>query len=229
MQKQVRIFIVLLISLVTIQCGSGPTKDSKVVNRETSASHDSTSYATGKAADSVNQTGPVIAAVDSTQTNAESDWLLIPGIAAGNTKINTDAAQVFARLGKPDQQDAAMMKAVAIWYTNHDTNAHSIGIYTSMGTDSGAVAAIKQIRITSPSFETKDGIHVSSSLSIIKQSFKQLNQVETYTYAGKLYKVYDSPEGIAFEMAPGGTCVAIIIHEKGKNKYGTYLKFRPGN
>ena len=122
-----------------------------------------------------------------------------------------------------------MMKSVATWYANHDTNAHSVSIYTSMGTDSGAIAAIKQVRITSPSFKTKNGIHVTSTLSSINQSFKLLNLVESYSYAGRFYKVYDSAEGIAFEIGPGGVCVAIIIHEPGKNKYGTYLKFRPSN
>lgn len=122
-----------------------------------------------------------------------------------------------------------MMKSLATWCANHDTNAHSIGIYTARGTDSGDVAKIKQIRVTSPAFKTTAGVYVSSSLVVIKQSFKQLTQVETYTYAGKQYKVFDSNAGIAFEIASYENCVAIIIHEPGKNKFGTYLKFRPGN
>jgi hypothetical protein len=215
--------------MATVKCGYGPANDGKDLSIADSTTPTTNKNAANSIVDSLKQSDPVNISPGSSTTNVAGDWLLIPGIAAGNTKINSDAAPIFARLGKPDQENAAMMKAVAIWYANHDTNAHSIGIYTARGTDSGAVAAIKQIRVTSPSFKTTAVVNVTSTISFIKQSFKQLKQVETYTYSGKQYKVFDSSKGIAFEIAPDGTCVAVIIHQAGANKYGTYLKFRPDN
>ncbi len=159
----------------------------------------------------------------------DKDWLLIPGISAGQTKIGEDADSIYARLGKPDGGDAAMMKAVAIWYSHHDTTGNSIAIYTQRGTDSGAVARVLQIRITSPSFTTGKGVGTTSSLAHIQKAFN-VKKTEEYWDAGKQYAVYDSKQGIAFEIdAKQNNCVAIVIHKAGVISEGTYLKFRTTN
>lgn len=189
--------------------------------------------------DSVQQTNASSNSTDSIKSNDTSrsnksitenkDWFLIPGVSAGQTKIDEDADSVYQRLGKPDGGDAAMMKAVAIWYNHHDTTSHSIAIYTQRGTDSGAVARVLQIRITSPSFKTKEGIGATSSLDQIQKAFT-VKKTEQYSDAGKNYDVYDSPQGIAFEMdAKQARCVAIVIHKSGVLGEGTYLKFRTTN
>lgn len=162
---------------------------------------------------------------DST-TNA--DWLLIPGVSAGQTRLNENADSVYKHLGTPDGGDAAMMKAVAIWYANHDTTNNSIAIYTSKNTDIPVIARIKQIRVTSPAFKTATGIHTTSALQEIKNNFP-VQKTETYKNAGTSYAVYDSKQGIAFEMNPDSVCVAIVIHKAGVINEGTYLKFRTTN
>lgn len=155
----------------------------------------------------------------------EGDWLLQPGIGAGKTAINEIADQVYARLGKADGGDAAMGKAIAIWYNNHDSTAHSIAIYTVRDTGSMPPARIKQIRVTSPTFKTKEGIHTGSTLTEIKKVFP-VTRSEAYKSEGENYSVYSSKQGIAFEINAAGECVSVLIFEAGKPSSTTYLKFR---
>ncbi|EOR93356.1 hypothetical protein ADIARSV_3435 [Arcticibacter svalbardensis MN12-7] len=166
--------------------------------------------------------------VDTLKKFKDQDWLLIPGKSAGKTTLNEDAEEVYKRLGKPDGGDAAMGKSIALWYSNHDSTLHSVSIYTvrDMGNDPKALVA--QIRITSPLFKTKEGIHTTSTLDTIMKEF-QVQKTEGYKDAGKDYTVYDSKSGISFEMDGKETCVAIIIHKAGQIGNGTYLKFRTTN
>ena len=158
-------------------------------------------------------------------TNKEADWLLQPGIAAGKTTINETADQVYARLGKADGGDAAMGKAISIWYNNHDSTAHSIAIYTVRDTGDMPPARIKQIQVTSPSFKTEEGIHPGSTLTEIKKVFP-VTRSEAYKSDGENYTVYSSKQGIAFEINAAGVCTSVIIFESGKQSATTYLKFR---
>lgn len=153
------------------------------------------------------------------------DWLLQPGIAAGKTAINAKAEEIYARLGKADGGDAAMGKSIAIWYNNHDSTAHSIAIYTIRDTGSAPSAIIKQIRVTSPTFKTKEGIHPESTLSEIRKVY-QVTRSEAYKSEGESYTVYSSKAGIAFEINAAGECTSVIIFEAGKPSATTYLKFR---
>lgn len=216
----------LLVSIVMIQCSSD--SKSKSGTSDTAATEaDKPKSRAATASDSLQQTDQAGAEKDSSQqTIVSADWLLTPGASAGRTVINSNAASVYARLGKPDGGDAAMMKAVAIWYSNHDSTAHSTAIYTTIDAGNDTAARVKQIRVTSPAFKTKEGIKPSSSLSDIKRNYTKLKKTETYKNAGKIYTVYDSPEGIAFEIGPDEKCAAIIIHQSGKYSSGTYLKFR---
>ena len=45
---------------------------------------------------------------------SKTDWLLVPGVSAVQTKIGEDADSVYQRLRTPDGGDAAMQRAVAI-------------------------------------------------------------------------------------------------------------------
>jgi hypothetical protein len=158
-------------------------------------------------------------------TSREGDWLLQPGVAAGKTAIGDKAEKIYAQLGKADGGDAAMGKAIAIWYNNHDSTAHSIAIYTVRDTGAMPAARIKQIRVTSPAFKTKEGIHPGSSLSEIKKVY-EVSRSEAYKSEGENYTVYSSKKGIAFEIDEAGICASVIIFEAGKPSNTTYLKFR---
>ena len=180
--------------------------------------------------DSVSTTQPSdeTASVDTTKEVIEQDWLLVPGKSAGKTVLNGDAEEVYKRLGKPDGGDAAMGKAIALWYSNHDSTLHSVAIYTRRDMGNDPKALVNQIRVTSPLFKTKEGIHTTSNLDTIKKVFK-VEKTEEYEDAGQNYTVYDSPSGMSFEVDSQKKCVAIIIHQSGQVGQGTYLKFRTTN
>ncbi len=157
----------------------------------------------------------------------KGDWLLIPGVSAGQTQVGENAERVFKAFGKPDAGDAAMQKAMAVWYRNHHVNSYSTAIYTVRDTGDRPMARIQQIRITSPAFKTKEGIGTTSSLADIEARFV-LQKKDTYQDAGRSYTIYNSEEGIAFEVGPDKKCVAIIIHQAGNLK-ATYLELRTTN
>lgn len=210
MKKHTRsILIMLLPAMALISCNSG--RKAKPTDTLTSAGDTITAFP-----------------ADTTEVPTYGNWLLKPGLSAGKTRLNEDPEQVFKELGRPDGGDAAMGKAVAIWYNDHDSTAHSTAIYTTRDMGDAPKALVKQIRVTSPSFKTAESIGPSSSLHAIKQYFT-VKETETYKDAGKTYTVYDSPQGIAFETDEQGECIAVIIHEKGASGQGTYLKFRTTN
>jgi hypothetical protein len=160
--------------------------------------------------------------------NFDKAWLIIPSKSIGKTEINQNADLVFKNLGKPDGGDAAMGKSVAIWYANHDSTGHSTSIYTTRDMGNNPTALIRQIRVTSPVFKTKENLGAASDLSEIEKTF-DLKVVESFMDSGKQYKIYDAKEGIAFEIGPNKKCVAVIVHEAGKTIPGMYLKFRTTN
>ena len=178
--------------------------------------------------DQLKKQQPDRASQDTLTQNTANDWLLVPGKSAGKTHINQDTEQVFENLGKADGGDAAMGKSVAIWYAHHDSTSYSTAIYATRDMGNSPQALVRQIRVTSPSFKTKEQIHVTSDLSAISKIF-QLQIAEKFKDADQEYTVYDSREGIAFEINEDKKCVAIIIHEAGKAIPGTYLKFRTTN
>lgn len=167
---------------------------------------------------------PASASTDS----QDSTWLLIPGKSAGQTKLQESAEVLRTRFGTPDAGDAAMGKAVSTWYSKHDSTGHSLTIYTTQKMGQDASAHIAQIRITSPQFHTQEGIHTGSTLSEIKKQYT-VTQTEEFEDADIHYIVYNSSKGISFEADPNGKCIAIIIHEPGDKRPGTYLSVRTTN
>lgn len=160
--------------------------------------------------------------------NTGTAWLIVPGKSIGKTELNENADLVYKRLGKPDGGDAAMGKAVAIWFANHDSKGHSTSIYTIMDMGNSDTALIKQIRVTSPAFKTSEGLGVGSSLPDIEKAFN-VTVVETFSDSGKKYQVHDTEKGIAFEIGPDKKCVAVIVHEAVKHVSDSYLKLRATN
>lgn len=154
-------------------------------------------------------------------------WLIVPGQSAGNTRIGEDAEKVYQLLGRPDDADAAMQKAVAVWYSNHNPKGHSTAIYTerSPGDRENPPALVKQIWVTSPSFKTAEGLGPGSSREEIARVFT-LTKGETYKEAGQTFSVYESPAGIAFEVDAHDRCSAVIVCKPGDKGGSTYLKFR---
>ena len=150
--------------------------------------------------------------------------LLIPGVSAGKVAIGQDAEEVYTLLGKADAGDAAMQKSVAIWYKDHDPKSFATSIYTVRDTGDNPAARIQQIRVSSPSFSTKDSIGVSSKLEAIQKKYEVTKLTDVNT-DGSMLEIYDSLKGIAFEIKDG-ICKAIIIHKANENLKTTSLPLR---
>ncbi|MEJ7559594.1 MAG: hypothetical protein WKF66_14895 [Pedobacter sp.] len=163
----------------------------------------------------------------STSDSVSSDkaLLLVPGTSAGKVSIDQNAEEVYAELGKPDAGDAAMQKAVAIWYKDHDPKSYATAIYTVRDTGDNPAARVRQIRVTSPAFKTADAVGVSSSLQEIQKAYT-VAKLTDITDSGAPLVMYDSKSGIAFETDDNGICKAIIIHKAGESLKVTSLPLR---
>lgn len=158
--------------------------------------------------------------------------LIVPGKSIGQTALKEKAEVVTTRLGKPDQGDAAMGKALSTWFSKpaanaSDTTRHQTTIYfkTNMGGPDEA-SRVDQIRITSPYFLTQDSIHVHSDLAAIQKAFPEIVKVAAYTAPQTSTKVtiYDAvAAGITFEINEQKRCVAITVHAANQEIKNTYL------
>ena len=153
------------------------------------------------------------------------ETVLIPGMSAGPIKLNEDAGPIYKTLGKPDAGDAAMQKAVAIWYENHDASSYATAIYTVRDTGDNPAARVKQIRITSPEFKTQSDIGVNSTLADIQGTFT-IKQVTGAPASSTAFQLFDSPEGIAFEIGKDLKCSAVLIHPANEELKATNLPLR---
>ena len=127
---------------------------------------------------------------------------------------------VIGLLGKPDYSDAAMGKALLIWYgKNKDSNNNrtEVDVMVSYRDTSMRGKAVKQIRITSDYFETKNGVKVHDDLHRIMKYFPDISKSD-YHLTDSTKAIYDDTvNGIAFEVAAIDTqriCTAILVHAK---------------
>lgn len=168
---------------------------------------------------------------DSSATSApdtaviEQSLMIIPGKSAGNISIGQDAKEVYSALGKADAGDAAMQKSVAIWYKNHNPKSYSTSIYTARDTGENPAALIRQIRVSDPEFQTNKGVGPSSTLADIQKKYS-IVKLTDITENGIALEIYDSLEGIAFEMDDKGICKAIIVHDANESLKATSLPLR---
>lgn len=148
----------------------------------------------------------------------DSAYLVLPGVAIGNTKINENMDDVIRLLGKPDDGDAAMQKAVAIYYKDD----YATSILSARDTGDNPVARVKQIRVTSPAFKTGDDLHVGTVLQT-----GALKKVTTYKTKNTVFTVWDRGDGLAFEADSTGKCVAVLVYAPEEPYKGAYLNIRP--
>ena len=184
-------------------------------------------------ADSINITDAPISPQEN-KKEFTSAQLIKPGKSIGQTALNMKAEEVNKRLGKGDKSDAAMGKAWSIWYskpTARDTIRKETTIYfvTNMGGPDEA-SRVKQIRVTSAYFKTADNLGVGSQLKFIQRAFPHLEKVTSY--ASDLTKqpitiLDDITTGIAFEINPDNTCVAVVVHEPQQPVNTTYINLFP--
>ncbi|RYE28858.1 MAG: hypothetical protein EOP42_15775 [Sphingobacteriaceae bacterium] len=151
--------------------------------------------------------------------------LITPAKSIGKISLKESADSVYKDLGKPDSGDAAMGKSLSTWYSDHDPKGYQTQIFCTrnMGNADENVSRVKQIRVTSPYFKTKEEIGVGATLMQIQSRFKV---IKTASYADKKppYQIYDDQKGIAFEIL-NGKCRAVIVYLPGDRGGITYLSF----
>lgn len=158
-----------------------------------------------------------VAAVRNMMKDVPAYDLIVPGKSIGKMVIGGNSAKVFDLLGKPDVSDAAMGKALSTWYQGHDTAGSQTQVFFSrqIGT-ADDTSHVKQIRVTSPAFETADQIHVNTMFNDIAAKFK-LDKIASYNEKGKTFSVYAAiSEGIAFEVDDDSKCTGIIVFKAGQ-------------
>ncbi|WP_066837025.1 hypothetical protein [Rufibacter ruber] len=175
------------------------------------------------------------AAVDSTSSPSaapavDSAYQIVPGERMGQTSLNESPEAVAEALGKPDASNAAMGKSLSTWYSSaNGGKREELNVYTvreKTGTPQETVG-VHQVRVTSSAFKVMpSGLSTGSTLPQIREAFNRVRPLAHYQYQGRQRAyLYDATgEGLAFEITgPDSTCVAIILHQKGKEVTSAYL------
>lgn len=199
---------------IFISCSQGQKTESSAAQEQTTQTSNEL-VAVGSGAKPANQ--PIVVA---------SDSLIVPGRSAGEIELETNAAPVMQKLGKPDAGDAAMGKSVSTWFEQHDTSGHALSIFTAKDMGNSSTALIKQIRVTAPSYKTEHGISTAATLTEIEKAFS-LKKMKGYQLKAEPVEVYADPAGIAFEIDKRGRCIGIVIYPKGDLHADTYARFLP--
>ncbi|MFD2871744.1 hypothetical protein ACFS5N_04645 [Mucilaginibacter ximonensis] len=154
-----------------------------------------------------------------------ADRLIVPGKSIGGTILDRPAGDVIARLGKPDFSDAAMGKSVCAWYADHNKNGYTTHMYfaTDMGNDD--TSRVKAIRVSSPSFKTKNQLYAGLLITDAQKQYK-LDTLGTFKLNGSSRRLYDDKaEGIAFDADRSGNITGIAVYQKGVNVKNVYMAF----
>ena len=163
-----------------------------------------------------------------------------PGQGVGRVFLGQRLDEVHASLGTPKLSDAGMEGRLwEIWRSGpafegrRQNGLEELEIYfTRELSDSAGPSIVRQIRVTSPFFQTPTGISIRNSFAEILNSFPNLRIDEELTYAlnegrneKEIEMFVDATRGIAFEFRNGasadpgvsGFCRAIHVFRIGTN------------
>ncbi|AMP97218.1 hypothetical protein AY601_0249 [Pedobacter cryoconitis] len=155
----------------------------------------------------------------------DSTKLIIAGKQAGSIYLGQDMQAVFKLLGRPDDGDAAMGSALAIW-----NKKEPLLVFSSYRDSNMVIKGVKQISVSAPGFSTAEGIHTGISLKALMVAYPELEKAAVYTHLQTKAEltVYDAvAKGIAFDVQKD-TCTAITIHPSSKSVNEVYLTMYPG-
>jgi hypothetical protein len=161
---------------------------------------------------------------------ADERFLVVAGHCVGEISLGEDMEQVGKKLGKADAGDAAMGKAWGIWYSNDSTAKHrnEIAVYSSYRDTSMRIKDVKQIRVTSNKFKTKDGLATGNTLEATRLKFPEIEKLSAYLNENKdTVTVYDAKkDGIGFEFLKGKS-ISLTVHQVNIPVNATYLTLHP--
>ena len=149
-----------------------------------------------------------------------NSFLVVPGHRIGHTLLGHDGAYTLAHLPKPARSDAGMSQRQYVWTSSaaHGTQntlfVHAVS-NGALNVKPLSDLTIDTIRVTSPSFATKTGLHVGSTLAQLRRQFPHLRPTNS---DGTLYD--DQKRGITFEFArrpeADTRAIAVIVHPSGR-------------
>ncbi len=149
--------------------------------------------------------------------DVSADWEIIPGKRIGNTALGDDPETLLQRLGNPDASDAAMGKAWLVW--DGKNSDHTLAVFTTYADSTMMRKAIRQIRITSPRFQTAAGMRTGTLFPEIRRAFPEGKSSErALPEAAPRYDAV--AQGISFEFSGKSdrdSCTAILIYPPGES------------
>ena len=147
-------------------------------------------------------------------------FLVAPGHRIGHTLLGSDGTRTLAALPKPYRSDVGMSQRYYVWTSPaahgepHTLFVHAVSNGALNVTPLSGLT-LDTIRVTSPRYATKAGLHVGSTLAQIRHQFPQLRSANS---DATLYD--DKKRGIAFEFArrPDAStrAIAVMVHTPGK-------------
>ncbi len=144
--------------------------------------------------------------------------LIVPGRSIGQTRLGPNGTVTLSQLPKPDASDYGMMQGQMVWVSKksgHPTQTlliHTVSnsVFDNVRPRNGVT--IEVIRVTSPFFHTRTGLHTGSTRTQILHQYPHARR----QVASAIYD--DSALGIAFEFPPHTTahshCIAIMVHPR---------------
>jgi hypothetical protein len=151
--------------------------------------------------------------------------LIVPGQSIGQTHLGRFGADDLAKLPKPEADDSGMGKYRSVWLSKNQAGRKDTLYISSIANGPRDIkprsgVSIQLIRVTSPWYNTTNGISTGKTLSQILGRFpgaRPTDQTED------LYD--DANQGVAFEFAGSVTskspCIAIMVHPAGQVNLAT--------
>ncbi len=157
--------------------------------------------------------------------------LIVPGKSVGEISLGMKESELHKKLGPPLVGEGAAGSSYSGWFAPKEGGGRGAELDTksSLVTGDDGVRSVREIRLESAFFHTKEGISTQSSLAEIWKAFPELRYRFTDNEDAAVECYVDTAHGIAIEVrrtkagsdsltVPGGAwgvCQAIIILEPG--------------
>ncbi len=151
--------------------------------------------------------------------------LFVPGNRLGDIVLGKTSTEELAdSLGTPISGDAAMGKAESTYALKDHGHQALLTVFASRytGGEEHKTYLVEAIRTTSSRYQSANGLGVGSSLQNIRVDY-DLTLLGSFTENDQPYKLYDTPDGVAFEIGDNDTCHGIMIHDPKDMATNTYL------
>ena len=182
-----------------------------------------------KPENSTSTSGKDTTAANGQKPEQNKELLIVPGKRLGDLYLGKEATVTLKdSLGEPLHQDSAMGKSSQTFrLKNKDLNGNDaiLSIFTAIRMDGGNTDGkhrLQAVRTNSTTFATEQGLKVGSTFKEIQHSFK-LQKLGEFTKNGNTYSLYDTEDGIAFEVNKDKICSGIEIHKADTKATDSYL------